>query len=369
MTAIPIRIVHDELPDGRAKLRFENAPALRRFNHHERWRAQDAAKMTQLLAAFHRDPRGVVYMRKVAAAVLGGTPQMTAQYIASMAQLFNTKSSEAMNSETFMTIFAKDDFAQMMTAAAAASPQTLIKEHELPSESGMIFFETPQDLSFVLSDQHSPPGMLTQVRAVRWITAHFAEDQEPMLMWGMYVDPEIARKSDFERETEVVFPDEFYFYSNTFASAVTYFDASKLAELEPDPIPQPNLTISSLLRSITAIAASPQSIDASTNDQTKKKRKGRRNASSREREVRILSLVNPEHGRYELDAATGRRLRRHWVRGHWRSQWYPSIEEHKTIWIDGFIKGNADLGIIDSPKVYVAKAPTTIENDSEGITP
>lgn len=28
------------------------------------------------------------------------------------------------------------------------------------------------------------------------------------------------------------------------------------------------------------------------------------------------------------------------VRGHWRKQWYPSVEAHKAIWIDGYVKGD-----------------------------
>ena len=56
-----------------------------------------------------------------------------------------------------------------------------------------------------------------------------------------------------------------------------------------------------------------------------------------------------------MDAATGRKLRSHWVRGHWRQQWYPSIQDHRTIWIDGFIRGDAELGTVTGRKIYVAR--------------
>lgn len=83
-----------------------------------------------------------------------------------------------------------------------------------------------------------------------------------------------------------------------------------------------------------------------------------------DREVRVLSLVNPEHGRYELDAATGRKLRAHWVRGHWRNQWYATAQEHKTIWVDGFVRGDASIGTVGGARVYAARAPKGAEPKS-----
>ncbi|WP_257478347.1 hypothetical protein [Acidipropionibacterium jensenii] len=55
-----------------------------------------------------------------------------------------------------------------------------------------------------------------------------------------------------------------------------------------------------------------------------------------------------------VNAATGSKVRAHWVCGHWRNQWYVSAQEHHMIWIDGFVRGDGDLGIITGPKVYLA---------------
>jgi hypothetical protein len=47
--------------------------------------------------------------------------------------------------------------------------------------------------------------------------------------------------------------------------------------------------------------------------------------------IRRLYLRHPEHGSQELDALRSERDRAprgHWVRGHWRNQWFPSIDEH-----------------------------------------
>lgn len=37
------------------------------------------------------------------------------------------------------------------------------------------------------------------------------------------------------------------------------------------------------------------------------------------------------------------------VEGHWRRQWYPSLQEHRQIWIDTFVKGPEDGELIVKP--------------------
>jgi hypothetical protein len=40
------------------------------------------------------------------------------------------------------------------------------------------------------------------------------------------------------------------------------------------------------------------------------------------------------------------------VRGHWRNQWYPSVGQHRQIWIDGFWKGPEDAPVQNSRRVF-----------------
>ena len=132
--------------------------------------------------------------------------------------------------------------------------------------------------------------------------------------------------------------------------------------IDPSGInPETQRVLAGLIRSISSI---PKSSLTKTEDLvtgTAPPTKSQKKKSPKKREprdtfdVRVLSLRNPDHGRYELEAATGIKLRAHWVRGHWRNQWYPSLEDHRTIWIDGFVKGDASLGTVTGPKVYVAR--------------
>jgi hypothetical protein len=41
------------------------------------------------------------------------------------------------------------------------------------------------------------------------------------------------------------------------------------------------------------------------------------------------------------------------VRGHWRNQYYPSIKENRTIWIDPYNKGPEDKPLINPEKIFI----------------
>jgi hypothetical protein len=44
------------------------------------------------------------------------------------------------------------------------------------------------------------------------------------------------------------------------------------------------------------------------------------------------------------------------VRGHWRRQWYRSIQAHRPVWINPFIKGPEDAPLLGGEKVYSVRA-------------
>lgn len=59
-------------------------------------------------------------------------------------------------------------------------------------------------------------------------------------------------------------------------------------------------------------------------------------------EVRVISLRRMEYERKEA-ADSGREYQCQWhVRGHWRQQFYPSLDETRPIFIDAYIKGPED---------------------------
>ena len=78
--------------------------------------------------------------------------------------------------------------------------------------------------------------------------------------------------------------------------------------------------------------------------------------------VRRLYLIRPESGAAELDALREHRSgtpRGHWVRGHWKRQWYASVEEHRWQWIDGFPRGDFTKGRVSGDRIQIARAGAT----------
>jgi hypothetical protein len=66
--------------------------------------------------------------------------------------------------------------------------------------------------------------------------------------------------------------------------------------------------------------------------------------------VKLRRPANPKHGSGESDVDWAQR----WiVGGHWRNQWYPSVEEHRQIWIAPHVKGPDDKPLVlHSDRVY-----------------
>ncbi len=70
--------------------------------------------------------------------------------------------------------------------------------------------------------------------------------------------------------------------------------------------------------------------------------------------VRVISLRGGSaHG-----GGDGSReyVHRWMVRGHWRRQWYPSIQQHRPIWVSPHVKGPEDAPLLGGEKVYTVRA-------------
>ena len=58
----------------------------------------------------------------------------------------------------------------------------------------------------------------------------------------------------------------------------------------------------------------------------------------------------------EVPEQRGREYRSRWmVAGHWRRQWYPSVEQHRPIWIHPYVKGDPDAPLLHVEKVYTLR--------------
>jgi hypothetical protein len=72
--------------------------------------------------------------------------------------------------------------------------------------------------------------------------------------------------------------------------------------------------------------------------------------------IRRVYLRHPHLASHELqaarDARSGHRPRGHYVRGHWKHQWHPSIDEHRLLWVDGYLRGDFSAGVVPGPRSW-----------------
>ena len=68
--------------------------------------------------------------------------------------------------------------------------------------------------------------------------------------------------------------------------------------------------------------------------------------------ITVVTLRRPEQPREKGEPGVVEWSHRWIVEGHWRQQWYPSLGEHRQIWISPYVKGPEELPLI-IPKAHV----------------
>lgn len=320
----------DKLPDGRTQLSLPAERALPPFPPRSQWKPKDVGMMRQRMTEFYESPFGLLgaheMMCRADIQQFGLDPESAAPgYTAELHTVWS--------SPELLLVAADEAFVDMMEAASLTAPTGPLREEELLSDHGVLFF---------LKERFIPSMCSTSpVRGVMWYTL------SGQINVQIFIDGHHER--DFPGTDGIEPPVENYSY-------LYPINVLRTEIAHPEIAGDESMDVLGFLRSIAAIARSPQ---AQTDDRVveHREKKGGRVRNIHKESVRILSLRNSDYGRYELDAATGRKLRRHWVRGHWRNQWYPGEQINKTIWIDGFVRGDAAIGTVTGQKVYVARAP------------
>jgi hypothetical protein len=81
-----------------------------------------------------------------------------------------------------------------------------------------------------------------------------------------------------------------------------------------------------------------------------RRRAMRANVDSR---VHVVTLRRPRRaGNSDPEAEPKNWTHRWMVNGHWRNQWYPSIQQHRQIWINGYTKGPEDKPLVLKDRAY-----------------
>lgn len=315
------------------------------WHHHTRWTARDAGVMCERMREFFQSPYALIAMRQLT--VSGSfvfepgfdpTRASTQRYLDFWA------------SNEVMTSYLDDATAEMVLAASLNAPAGVLHEDELLAPRGVVFFENPTRVFEEIFDD-LPKDDIPPVRAISWELPF--ESGEKLVALTTYFD---GSESDFIDPPLQGVSEEDRVRSEKFAQrTAAYMNVGMINNFRLNGIEKGNQDSSqkllSYLRALSAIARSPRTSAVPKPVTVARRKKGKR-SYTKERNVTVMSLHRPETARYELDGARGNtRLRVHWVRGHWRNQWYATVEDHRLKWIDGFIKGDPDKGIVQNRKV------------------
>lgn len=316
----------ERLADGRIQLRFSGERPLEKFAPRSQWKPKDAIEIKRLMTSFYESAFGLLAARESLM-----RSDMDEKYAPDAA----IESRHLWAREDGLLIFAKDSYLDMLEAAAITAPTGELNDDELLATSGIMIFEHERNIPAFTAEGDDVP-----IRAITWKV----EDGH------ITVQVMIDGHHELNNPGRIEPPADCYAYLYQLNLLMT--------QMRNPAVPGHEEDINALLgylRSIKVIAQSPATDSTVMQPKPRSKKKHGQGDSAPPRTVRVLSLRNADHGRYELDAATGRKIRQHWVRGHWRNQWYPSLNDNRAIWIDGYIKGDASRGVVAGQKIHVAR--------------
>ena len=307
-----------------------------RFPHHNVWTPDDAATIQARMVEFYGTEMG-----KTAAAAPLRAINPDFEYESDLTPDDLALTLQELWQRSTIT-WADPSFAKMVQAAALSLPTSTIRQEDFLGPEGVLFFSEP---IFATEGAGGLQGWDVSVplRGLLWMTSdgrfiiYVLTDGDPTLVH------ETARD----------------YYVSPFTHTLAMLNGGFDHEYQGDT------WFTSLLVAATAVSKSPLTVNE---DVLPGARTGKiaRSRGIVDRPVRRSSLRHREYGDLELDAARGARgvhspQRFHYVRGHWRQQWYPTVQEHRVRWIDGFSKGNIDLGAVSGTKVLIGAGDRVLQ--------
>ncbi|GAA4470370.1 hypothetical protein GCM10023170_087110 [Phytohabitans houttuyneae] len=225
----------------------------------------------------------------------------------------------------------------MWAAAADTYPDEVLEPHHLPDPDGIVILAKP--LPRVIHSE-VPGDHKEQISAITWSTG-IDGSSVVLLTWHRHRGLDRIGWGDQPRRT-VVAPG---------------LSPSSLGVRQMGRRNEGEQTVR-LLQALTGLIRSPLT-DENAAVGSKAARKEAARAGITEPRIRRVYLRRPEHAADELaaarDARAGRPTRGHWVSGHWKRQWHPSIGEHRWIRVGGYPRGGFTAGEVVGPTARIAR--------------
>lgn len=255
--------------------------------------------------------------------------------------------------QTGETFAVTEEIVDVLEFAAATVPPYALHESDIPSKAGFVMFERP-----ILIDDIK--GKVIVTRAIGWAGAVHQEDvdlgltsESPVsLMMLMWTDPSDERDHLHDQWVG--------------ADGVRAQILEDVGHLPPQGLlscaggvwtigDEPDGDLAKILMAFFRFVQEPW-VDPSA---VLPSRQAHRRALRRKIEptvhiVRLRRKTDTQHDDYGQDMVTGEVNWSHrWlVRGHWRNQYYPSIQDHRPRWVQAHVKGPEHLPLIVHKEVF-----------------
>lgn len=235
------------------------------------------------------------------------------------------------------------EMVELVEAAAQSVPDFQLAPEDLPSDTGLMIFQSPIAPVSIGEDELG-------VTAVCWARTPARDD---VLFGTTYMDRAEAapifdriapNRQVGRREPRLVYAHggEYFWPFGDNAGVTT--DAANFATVL-------------LPRLRTAWLLMQQPVTSSRDvPLTRPARRRLQRAGHEPADVRLVELRRPAGATPTGDSVGEREYRHRWiVRGHWRQQWYPSRQVHRPVWIAPHLKGPDEAPLLGGEKVNVWK--------------
>lgn len=259
------------------------------------------------------------------------------------------------------TYAVSSEIVDVLEVAAPSIPDYTLHDTDPPTKSGFIYLERP----IVIKDIHDNPLV---VRAIGWDPIAYSDNIDRI---GWAIEPDGAQNSLGEWALL------FLLWTDPSDARDHMHDnyVNELSDLSSKYGLKPPQNLWSILGGVWPVGTAPSDnnivfrflmtffrfcqeewIDsrAIAPDRAAVRRAERRGVPQpRVRVVRLRRRGN--HQAAHPDQSGERKLyvnHRGLVRGHWRNQWYPSLQQHRPKWIAEFLKGPDDAPLVIDDKVF-----------------
>jgi len=255
-------------------------------------------------------------------------------------------------------IYVSGEMCELVDAAKDSfDPEPLI-ETDLVTPYGFLYYERP----FTVPDRFESP---THIQALSWMLFYVVKDEEQKAEMKKRAGPfPSGRAIKRELEEEGILPRgiQLTVYASSDGTILPvpvapihltpwFFDMTFDGN-EWDEIGKPTGAEWWWRIAQTTFRLMQQKISAKHLHRPDRhsRREAKRLAFPEDREVVVVRLRREEGERNEPAGETANYSHRFIVSGHWRQQWYPSVSQHRQIWISPFVKGDAGLPLIVRPR-------------------